>query len=112
MGQIPGAGPGGSGAEGLLGMVMGFLYPSIKPMYEASIRRVTVTVRWKEGPNERELPITQYVTNPQRGGFAGSALLPDGGAMDFGVGGTQGPGGGTGFGTGTGTGAPTGGGSR
>lgn len=83
MGQMPGAGPGGAGAEGLLGMVMGFLYPSIKPMYEASIRRVTVTVRWKEGPNDRELPITQFVTNPQRGGFAGSALLPDGGTMDF-----------------------------
>ena len=89
MAQIPGAGPGGAGAEGLLGMVMSFLYPSIKPMYEASIRRVTVTVRWKEGKNERELPLTQYVTNPQRGGFAGSALMGDGGAMDFsGMGGT------------------------
>lgn len=83
MGQMPGAGPGGAGAEGLIGMVMSFLYPSIKPMYEASIRRVTVTVRWKEGPNDRELPLTQFVTNPQRGGFAGSALLPDGGTMDF-----------------------------
>jgi general secretion pathway protein I len=85
-GQMPGAGPGGAGAEGLLSMVMGILYPSIKPMYEASIRRVTVTVKWKEGPNERELPITQFVTNPQRGGFADSALMPDGGAMDFGSG--------------------------
>lgn len=79
----PGSGTGAPGAEGLLGMVMGFIYPSIKPMYEQSIRRVTVTVKWKEGPNERELPLTQFVTNPQRGGFAGSALLPDGGAMDF-----------------------------
>ncbi len=85
MQQIPGGGAGGAGAEGLLSMVMSFLYPSIKPMYEASIRRVTVTVRWKEGPNARELPITQFVTNPQRGGFAGSALLPDGGTMDFGA---------------------------
>lgn len=83
--QIPGAGPGGAGAEGLLGMVMGFLYPSIKPMYEAAIRRITVTVRWKEGPNARELPITEFVTNPARGGFAGSALMADGGAMDFGA---------------------------
>lgn len=90
---------GGAGAEGLIGMVMGMIYPSIKPMYEASIRRVTVTVRWKEGPNTRELPITQYVTHPQRGGFAGEALLPDGGVMDFegpqggGAGGTTGRGG-------------------
>lgn len=110
MGQLPGMGPGGAGTEGLIGMVMGILYPSIKPMYEASIRRVTVTVKWKEGPNERELPLTQFVTNPQRGGFAGSALLPDGGAMDFGAPGMPGtaptgtPGTGTGTGT-TGTGA-------
>lgn len=87
---MPGAGSGasavgGAGAAGLLGMVMGIIYPSIKPMYEMSIRRVSVTVKWKEGPNARELPLTQFVTNPQRAGFAGSALLPDGGAMDFGA---------------------------
>jgi general secretion pathway protein I len=74
---------GGAGAEGLMSMVMGFLYPSIKPMFEASIRRVTVTVKWKEGITNRELPLIEYLTNPQSGGFAGSALLPDGGTMDF-----------------------------
>lgn len=78
-------GAGTAGAQGLLTMVMGIIYPSMKPMFEASIRRVTVTVKWKEGTNARELPIVQYLTNPQRGGFAGSALLPDGGAMDFGA---------------------------
>jgi general secretion pathway protein I len=77
------SGSGGAGAEGLLNMVMGIVYPAMKPMYEASIRRVSVTVKWKEGPNERELPLIQYVTNPQRGGFAANALLPDGGVMDF-----------------------------
>lgn len=107
-------GAGGAGAQGMLSMVMGIIYPSIKPMFEASIRRVTVTVKWKEGSNERELPIVQYVTNPQRGGFAGSALLPDGGAMDFAAPGTAGTGtaaptstgiggGGTGLGRGGGT---------
>jgi general secretion pathway protein I len=74
---------GGAGTQGLLSMVMGILYPSFKPMFEASVRRLTVTVKWKEGPNDRELPLVQYITNPQRGGFAGSALLPDGGTMDF-----------------------------
>lgn len=74
---------GGAGSQGLLSMVMGILYPTMKLMYEASIRRLTVTVKWKEGPNDRELPLIQYVANPQRGGFAGSALLPDGGTMDF-----------------------------
>jgi general secretion pathway protein I len=99
-------GVGGAGAQGLLSTVMGFLYPSIKPMYEQSIRRVTVTVRWKEGPNQRELPLTQFLTNPQRGGFAGSALMADGGAMDFGptdTTGSSGSSGGTRPGGGTGT---------
>lgn len=106
------AGGGGAGTQGLLSMVMGILYPSIKPMFEASIRRVTVTVKWKEGSNERELPIVQYLTNPQRGGFAGSALLPDGGSMDFAP-----PGGSPGgtpptSGTGTGGALPRSGGTR
>ena len=73
----------GAGTQGLLSMVMGILYPSLKPMFEASIRRITVTVKWREGPNDRELPLVQYITNPQRGGFAGSALLPDGGTLDL-----------------------------
>ena len=94
---------GGAGTQGLLSMVMGILYPAIKPMFEASIRRLTVTVKWKEGTNERELPLVQYVTNPQRGGFAGSALLPDGGALDFAPTGAAG--------TGTGTTSPPAGGA-
>jgi general secretion pathway protein I len=102
---MPGAGGSGPGAEGLLGMVMGILYPSIKPMYEMSIRRVTVNVKWKEGKKERELPLVQFVTNPQRAGFAGNALMADGGVMDFGAPGA--PGGAPGTGTGTGTGAGT-----
>jgi general secretion pathway protein I len=102
---LPGAPGGGAGAEGMLNMVMGIIYPSIKPMYEASIRRVSVMVKWKEGPNQRELPLVQFVTNPQRGGFAGSALLPDGGAMDFAAPATSGA-----APTGTGT-APGGGGT-
>ena len=59
-----------AGAAGLLSMVMGIVYPSIKPFYEMSIRKVTVTVRWKEGPNKKDLALVQYVTNPQRAGFA------------------------------------------
>ena len=102
-------GGGGAGAQGLLSMVMGIIYPSIKPMFEASIRRLTVTVKWKEGTNARELPLVQYVTNPQRGGFAGSALLPDGGAMDFAPPGTAPTGSAGGASTGT---APRSGGSR
>ncbi len=78
-----GLGQGGAGAEGLIGMVMGIIYPFMKPMYEMSIRRVTVTVKWKEGPNARELPIIQYITNPQQSPFAMGMLGADGGVMDL-----------------------------
>lgn len=67
------------GAEGMMSTVMGIVYPSLKPMMEASVRRVSVTVHWKEGPNIRELPIIQYVTNPQRGGLLAGFPLGDAG---------------------------------
>jgi len=54
---------------GLAPMVMSIVYPTFKPMLEASIRKVTVTVLWKEGINDRDLAVVQYVTNPMRGGF-------------------------------------------
>jgi general secretion pathway protein I len=66
-------GGSGAGTQGLLSMVMGFVYPFIKPMMEASIRRITVTVRWKEGAKPKEFSILQYVTNPTSGGFGPGA---------------------------------------
>jgi general secretion pathway protein I len=79
------------GVDGIFGMVMGIVYPQIKPMMEASIRRVTVQVKWKEGPNDREVTIVQYVTQPQRGGFIAGTLAPDGGALPNGPGTTGTP---------------------
>jgi general secretion pathway protein I len=69
-------GGSGLGTQGLLSMVMGFVYPFIKPMMEASIRRVTVTVRWTEGSKPKEFSLLQYLTNPSNGGFGPG---PDGG---------------------------------
>jgi len=68
---------GTSGAAGLLNMAMGIVYPMMKPMMEASIRKITITVKWKEGPNPATFVLTQYVTNPQQGGFIGG--MPFGG---------------------------------
>lgn len=59
------AGSGETG--GLVSMVMGLVYPSLKPMLEASIRKVTVDVKWKEGVTDRSLQITQYLTDPKQG---------------------------------------------
>lgn len=75
MTQMGGAG----GAGGILDMVMGLVYPSLKPMMEMSIRRVSATVRWREGVNAREIPIVQFVTNPARAGFAQGDLFGDAG---------------------------------
>ncbi len=66
-------GGGGAGTQGLLSMVMGFVYPFLKPMMEASIRKLTVVVRWKEGSVVKEFTLLQYVTNPSNGGLGGVA---------------------------------------
>ncbi len=66
--------PGGQGTQGLLQMVMGLVYPQMKLMFEASIRRLTVTVKWKEGPNPKTFGLVQYVTNPQQAGFTAGAI--------------------------------------
>ncbi len=79
-----GAGSTGQGMQGLLQMVMGMVYPSLKLMFEASIRRLTVTVKWHEGPNWKEFALTEYLTNPQQAGFtagAPSASAAAGGSM-------------------------------
>ncbi len=79
LGQVGAGGSSGLGTQGLLQMVMGIVYPSLKLMLEASIRRLTVTVKWREGPNAKELTFVQYVTNPQQAGFTAGAA-PSGSA--------------------------------
>lgn len=87
----------GMGSAALAPLVMGMVYPQLKPMLEASIRKVTVKVQWKEGKRAREFEIVQYVTNPMQGGLLPDSALLD--ASDTGTGtgtGTMTPGGGTG----------------
>ena len=66
---------GSTGTSGMEGMVMGLVYPSLKPMLEASIRRVTVTVKWSEGQRARELEVTQFLTRPQEGQLGTADML-------------------------------------
>ncbi len=105
---------GGAGAGGMISFVMGMVYPSLKPMMEASIRRISVTVKWKEGSTPKEFTLVQFVTNPQRGGFQANAadtsgLLGAAGGTGTGTTGATGATGGTGGTTG---GRTTGGGTR
>jgi general secretion pathway protein I len=62
------AGPS-MGAGALAPMAMSMVYPQLKGMLEASIRKVTVVVYWKDGATDRDLTVTQYLTNPQAGGL-------------------------------------------
>jgi general secretion pathway protein I len=74
---------------GLAPMMMSMVYPTLKPMLEASIRKVSVTVSYKEGKFERELLVTQYVTNPQQGQLDPS-VAGTGGGSGAGLGGLLG----------------------
>jgi general secretion pathway protein I len=60
---------GGSAAGGLAPLVMSLVYPSLKPMLEASIRKLTVTVSWQQGVRSRDLAVTEFITNPMQGGL-------------------------------------------
>jgi general secretion pathway protein I len=62
-------GAASGGVQGMAPLLMGMVYPQLKPMLEASIRKVIITVKWKEGHSDRHLDVTQYVTNPTQGGF-------------------------------------------
>jgi len=79
MGQALQQSFGGAGATGLLSMVFSLVYPSLKPLLEAAIRRITVSVQWKEGTAARNFTLVQYVTNPSRAGLL--AAMPDGGVL-------------------------------
>jgi general secretion pathway protein I len=72
-GSIPG-GPGAptdpmaaSGMGGLASMAMSFVYPSLKILFEASTRRITVTVSFRQGQKDHAIDLTQWITLPQKG---------------------------------------------
>jgi len=86
MGQVLGqsfGGQGGMGVQGLLTLVFSLVYPSLKPLLELAIRRVTVIVKWKEGKLDRDFTLVQYITNPSQAGLLA-------GLADAGLGGGEG----------------------
>jgi general secretion pathway protein I len=68
-GSGKGLGAAAGGLDAIASMALTMVYPTVKPMLEASIRRITIKISWYEGINERTLEIGQYVTNPQQGGM-------------------------------------------
>lgn len=61
------------GPGGMISMALNLVYPDLKPMLEASIRKLTVSVRWNEGQKEREFSAVQYITNPLEGSLSPNA---------------------------------------
>ena len=74
---------GAGGASGLLTLVFNLVYPSLKPLLETAIRRVTVVIKWTEGAADRDFTLVQYITNPSRAGLLA-------GMQDAGLGGDGG----------------------
>lgn len=73
LGDLAGSLGDAGGGGGLIGMALSMVYPDLKPMLEASIRKVTVTVVWREGEKERSFDAIQYVTNPLEGNLSPNA---------------------------------------
>lgn len=100
MGALGGLGPGAVGAIAQMAMTM--VYPSLKLVFEASTRRITVAVTWREGERDYGFDLAQWVTSPQKAGVTNfdpnevNPLTgqPTGGTTGGATGGTTNPGGG------------------
>jgi general secretion pathway protein I len=53
------------GIGGVAALVMGLVYPDLKRLFEASTRRVTVIVRWREGSLDQDFELVQWLARPQ-----------------------------------------------
>ncbi|WP_437676211.1 type IV pilus modification PilV family protein [Sorangium sp. So ce131] len=77
-----GAAAAPSGVAGLLQPFVDMLAPTLQPIFEASARRVTVTLTWQQGAREHQLELVQWVTIPQldSSGSAGGGQGQGGGS--------------------------------
>jgi len=63
-GSGTGAGTFSSGGmDPISGMVMDFAFPIMKPIIEEQVRRVTVSVYWKEGDTDQTFDVVQFLVN-------------------------------------------------
>jgi len=72
-----GAGSNAPNIQGVQAAILAGIYPTLKPLLEGAIRRVTVRVAWHEGSREFHFDLIQYVTNPGQ-------TLPSGATMQAG----------------------------
>jgi hypothetical protein len=67
LGGAPGGAPGGDMMGGLASMAMSFVYPSLKQLFEASTRRITATLAFREGNKEYTIEVVEWFAVPQLG---------------------------------------------
>jgi len=56
---------GDASGDALGSLALEFAYPVLKPSIEEQVRRVTVTVRWKEGTRDRTFDVARYIVAEQ-----------------------------------------------
>ena len=81
----------------MAGSLLTTVYPTVKPLLEGAIRKLTVHVVWHEGSREYSFDVVEYVTNPGQ-------TLPTAEQLNALPGGAGGLPGGAGGGAGGGTG--------
>jgi general secretion pathway protein I len=71
MGSSSGAmGPdmgGGNALGGMASLAMSFVYPSLKLLFEASTRRITASLTFREGKKEYTIDVVEWFAVPQKG---------------------------------------------
>jgi general secretion pathway protein I len=73
------AGGADSMVDGLSSMIMSVVYPDLKTLFEAGVRRATVTITWYEGSREHSIEIVQWIVNSKEAGLVNiGGLLPEG----------------------------------
>lgn len=73
----PNADGTGAGMGGLVSMAMGFVYPSLKVVFEASTRRITTTLTFRQGNKDYSIDVVEWFTVPQKGLSADDPNAPD-----------------------------------
>jgi len=72
------AGGADSMLDGLSSMVMSVVYPDLKTLFEAGVRRATVTITWHEGNREQSIELVQWIVNSKEAGLVNiGGLLPE-----------------------------------
>jgi general secretion pathway protein I len=69
----------GGGMGGLASLAMSIVYPNLKTLFEASTRRITASLTFREGNKEHTIEVIEWFSVPQKG------LAPTDDSSDAGV---------------------------